>query len=186
MFSDNQRQSWQNIKAPDGLFEKTAEALESVPTPQKRSFKRYAFPLIAASLLLIFASVFFIGKSNDALVYVEGVAITDESTVFALEHLPAPLSRSTVVNSSITLNVQVNSETHLAVSDGYFEILSENGEILFSGEEYTINSDTKIVWYYPTVEAEHRLYLDGKALNGAVRLVHSNETAERILTFVKN
>ncbi len=186
MFSDNQRQLWQNIKAPEGLFEKTAEALESVPAAPRRSFKRYAFPLIAASLILIFASVFFIGKSNDAFVYVDGVAITDKSTVFALEHLPAPMTRASVVNSNLTLTLEVNSETHIVVSDGYFEILSENGEIIFSGEEYTVYGDTEIVWYYPTVEAEHRLFLDGKTLNGAVKLVHSNEMAERTVTFVKN
>ena len=186
MFSDKQRQSWQNIKAPESLFEKTVDAFETASTPQKRGFKRYAFPLIAASLVLIFISVFFIGKSNDAYVYVDGVAITDKSTVFSLEHLPAPMSRATVVNSSITLDLHVNSETHLVASDGHFEILSENGEIIFIGDKCAIDSDTEIVWHYPTVESEHRLFLDGKTLNGVVKLVHSTETAERTVTFVKN
>ena len=186
MFSDNRRQSWQNIKAPEGLLEKTAEALESVPAASRINFKRYAFPLIAASLILIFVSVFFIGKTNDAFVYVEGVEITDKSTVFTLEHLPAPMSRTLIVNSSVTLMLEVNSETNLVVSDGYFEILSENGEIIFSGDEYTIKSDTQIVWYYPTVESEHRLFLEGKTLNGIITLVHNGEAAERTLTFVKN
>jgi hypothetical protein len=89
LFSDKQRQSWQNIKAPDGLLEKTAEALESFEQTPKHSFKRVAFPLIAASLLLIFASVFFIQ-------YSEQEAMFTVINIFArIVHIPRNTGRRT-------------------------------------------------------------------------------------------
>ena len=156
MFSDKQRQSWQNINAPDDLLLKTREKLENGSYRHSSGLKRYSLPLIAASLFLIFVSVFLIGRGNVANVYVDGIELTEEMQVFRSEPMPYN-ARSVMRSSVITMSFDIKSETVIRASVGSFDVVDSDGEILYSGNEYTAEDDITVIDSFDLSVGEKRV-----------------------------
>lgn len=185
MFSDKQKQSWQNVKAPSGLFEKIETAVDT-QTARPRTFKRIAFPLIAASLLFVFAAVFIMGRTSSVDVYLNDVLLTQNAQVLDLSHEPMTLSRSAVPTSSVKLTVDSDSETVIKTENGEFSVLTESGDVIFSGNEYTLKEKSILIWTYPLKDGISQLMLECGMHTSIVEVEYDAINIQQTVKCLKN
>lgn len=185
MFSDKQKQSWQNIKAPDGLFGRIENAIDE-PSAKPKTFKRIAFPLIAASLMFVFVAVFIMGRSSKVDVYVNDTLLEHSSQTITLPIEPVTLSRSIAPINSLTFTVDVDSDTVVKTENGEFSVFSEDGFAVFSGNEYTLTEKTIIRWNHPLSDGTYELSLISGIHESIVVVEYDAVNAQQTIKCLKN
>ena len=185
MFSDKQKESWHSIKAPDGLFEKIEAA---VPTSHKKpkTLKRYALPLIAASFMFIFATVLLIGKSSSVDVYFNDNLLVKNPQVIAMAREPMLLARSSINPASINLTVDAKSDTIVKTDFGEFSVLSPDGEVIYTGNEYTVSEKTIIIWTYQFPFTRGELTLECGTHKSTVEVEYDELNLQQTVKCFKN
>lgn len=185
MFSDKQKEAWMNIKAPDGLLEKIESAVEE-PRAKRKTFKRIALPLIAASFMFIFAAVLFIGKASGVDVYINDMRLTENACVIGMEHTPVVLSRSSFQNTSLTLTVDAEADTLVKTDFGEFSVFSEDGNLIYSGNEYTITEKSILIWTYQFPFTVGELTLECGTHESVVVVELDGDNLQQIVKCLKN
>ena len=135
MFNKSQLNAYNNIKAPDELFEKVANA-------EPKKSKIYLIPLVsslAACLILIFGIASFSSFSAPKVTFngqdlSESVVFYDISPANILDMRSSPVL-------SLPVDLELKSTTEVAVSEGV--ILLNNGE---RAQSKTLEGDVSLVW----------------------------------------
>lgn len=154
MFSDDQKREWQSVRAPEKIFSTVMDELENKNCEcgknSHKGFKRIAFPLIAASLLFVFASIVFLGKTEDVSILYGNTVLSSEETSFEVSFN----TRARLLSYSIVLDIDIKKDTLLKTDYGYFEILDKEGNSLSQHTELLLDEDVKIRWNYPVLDTE--------------------------------
>lgn len=185
MFSDKQKQSWHNIKAPDGLLEKI-ESAASVTDAKPKTFKRIALPLIAASFMFIFAAVLLIGKMSNVDVYLDNTRLTQNAQVIEMSDQPIILSRSSFQNLTLTLTVDADADTLVKTDFGEFSVFSAEGDEIYSGNEYTISEKSILIWTYQFPFTRGELSLECGMHKSIVEVEYDEINAQQTVKCLKN
>ena len=115
-----------------------------------RSISRYGG--VAACALLIFGLVLISNISgNEVLLY--GESLNDNPTTIT-EYLPRSVQHSlepdVLVEISLPLELEFKRETSLKLDTGYMTVLDKNGDVLYEGNEYTVNGKVSICLSLPS------------------------------------
>lgn len=107
---------------------------------------------MAACAIIIFGLVMIANISgNEVLLY--GESISDNPTTIT-EYLPRSVQHSiepqTLVEISLPLELEFKRETKLNLDTGYMIILDKNGDVVFEGNEYTVNGKVSICLSLPS------------------------------------
>ena len=89
-------------------------------------------------------------------------------------------------SSVITMSFDIKSETVIRASVGSFDVVDSDGEILYSGNEYTAEDDITVIWSYFVDYEDVHLDIIGKTHDGVVTVSHDVETDSRKINYVKN
>lgn len=185
MFSDKQKECWQNVKAPEGLFGKIESAALLSHTKPK-ALKRISLPLIAAAFMLVFATVLLIGKASSVDVYIDGTRLTENACVIEMEHTPVVLSRSSFQNTSLTLTIDAEADTLVKTDFGEFSVFSEDGNLIYSGNEYTITEKSILIWTYQFPFTVGELTLECGTHESVVVVELDGDNLQQIVKCLKN
>ena len=185
MFSDKQKQSWQNIKAPDVLLKKIENSLDT-PVVKSKGLKRIALPLIAALFIFIFSFVLLIGKSSSVDVYLNDVRLTQSGQVIVMAHEPMLLSRSSFNPASVNLTVDAKFNTLVKTNFGQFSVYSTDGEFIYSGNEYMLNEKYIIVWTYQLPFTSGELTLECGIHKSVVLVEYDESNLTQTVKCLKN
>lgn len=120
MFNKSQIEAYNNIKAPDELFEKVVNS-----KPKKN--KIYLIPLVsslAACLILIFGVAVFANSFNPQVTF-NGQSLKDSVVFYDISPISTMDMRSSPV-LSMPLEIELSEETQVSVSEGV--MILENGE----------------------------------------------------------
>ena len=148
MFDKKHIDAYSNIKAPDELYEKVANA-----KPQKT--KIYLIPLVsslAACLILIFGVAAFSSMSFGPEVSFNGTVLSADSVITGTMNSDlAPASAYEMRSLSVLefpVELNINSKTDVKVSEGV--LVLENGERV---QNLTLNENADLLWEVnPTAE----------------------------------
>jgi hypothetical protein len=190
VFSDKDRKAWQNIHAPKELLSEIENRLESPSNEQRTVFKygvkRFALPLIAASLLLIFSTVMILGKKGNVAVYADGTHITNNAVTLEMPISPMHL-RTVLPIESVELSLDIDKPTQIIAEDTEFEVISHDSQVLFSGDSYTADGSISLIWKYPLPETtqEYKLVLVNDFSEYEIILVHDTQAVTRTLSCVR-
>lgn len=185
MFSDKERESWQNIKAPISLLEKTKNRLEEETPEKNTNYKKMMMTLVAASFVLIFSLVFFmLNDGESAHIYIGGEPLTEHGLSIAQE----PMGRARALEASLVFTVESDDKADISVLQGLFDVI-EVGVVKASAlTSYTINGKTMINWTYPIPEDGECVSLTVKTgdLLQTVKVEHDLEAGLKNVTLIKN
>ena len=106
---------------------------------------------MAACAIIIFGLALMINLGgNEVLLY--GESISDNPTTIT-EYLPRSVQYSvepqTLVEISLPLELEFKRETKLMLDHGEMTILDKQGNVVFTGKEYTVNGKTSICLSFP-------------------------------------
>ena len=188
MFSDKERESWQNIKAPASLLEKTAMQLDKKPCDKAINYKKMLMPLVAACFVVVIVAVFIMmtgGADTRIYVGIDGKELTTATQSFDLASEPMPLSRTS--DSSVFLTLEPDGKTEVTTSDGSFSIIQVGVTNDYDLNSYEAESKTLIHWTYPIPSDGEYVTLSiktGKTVQ-TVRIWHDTETGVKNVTLIK-
>lgn len=118
--------------------------------------------LAAACLAVIITASLLLTLPGGTKIAVNGTVLSSGSSVTV--GTPSALSDDTIravaaQDAHIRLDIKSHGKVTLDTSDGGFEILSADGELIFSGTSFTADSPVTVDWtvLYPVLGQEYRL-----------------------------
>ncbi len=135
MISENEKNKYQSIKAPEELKQRIANDIKNIQPSEKKKSNRRIIEAIAACILVVFM-VGFVGVGiNSAPVYLNG-------EVFYGEEINLPQS-SMVQRASVdggkVIEIDCRFETKFSAENGEFTLTDrETGEVIYTGNEYSV------------------------------------------------
>jgi len=186
VFSDKERESWQNIKAPTSLLEKCAKGLDEAPVTKKTGFKKMLMPLVAACFAVVIAVVFMMSGGSDTRIFIGETELLSNTVTLPLASEPMMLSRT--AESSIVLTLDIEDEAEISTADGYFSLIEVGNANADNLTSYKTTGKALVRWTYPVPNDKDSVSLNvktGKELQ-TVKVLHDAETGLKNVTLIKN
>ena len=181
MFSPNELENYQQIKASDDLKE---QIIKNVDRTHKRN-KKIAIRLAAATaclMLCVFANKMYLLRNH--VLSIDGVPVLYNSRTVQ-ETIPYSVANSNEENLQICipLEIRIYEEARITVSDGTLSTNEHNQE-----SEISINNPNDVLWYISRKDAEnaqcnivtknkkytYELFYDEKTNNYSIRQIKNN------------
>ena len=149
MISENEKNKYHSIKAPEELKQRIANDIKNIQPSQKKKSSHRIIQTIAACILVAFV-VGFVGVGmNSSTVYLNGETFYGEEI-----NLPqaSMVQRASVVGSQ---DVEINCrfETKISAENGKFILFDcETGEEIYTGNEYSVKGKVVVAVDVPKGE----------------------------------
>ncbi len=171
MFDKKTVDAYQKITAPDDLKEKVLASCLAAKEPEKRNWMksmRLISSLAACLILAVAFSIFAVKNFGEVSVSVGGrTLMSDPVELSEFNISPALYSVESRVayRTSVPVEVSITDETQISVSGGMMKICdAKTGEKLYTGSEFTAESDVVIDWTVETEtdEKQFEMLIDGQ------------------------
>lgn len=171
MFDKKTVDAYQKITAPDDLKEKVLASCLAAKEPEKRNWMksmRLISSLAACLILAVAFSIFAVKNFGEVSVSVGGrTLMSDPVELSEFNISPALYSVESRVayRTSVPVEVSITDETQISVSGGMMKICdATTGEKLYTGSEFTAESDVVIDWIVETEtnEKQFEMLIDGQ------------------------
>ena len=149
MISENEKNKYQSIKAPEELKQRIANDIKNIQPSQKKKSSHRIIQTIAACILVAFV-VSFVGVGmNSSTVYLNGETFYGEQI-----NLPqaSMVQRASVVGNQV-VEINCRFETKISAENGEITLFDcETGEEIYTGNEYSVKGKVVIVVDVPEGE----------------------------------
>jgi hypothetical protein len=149
MISENEKNKYQSIKAPEELKQRIANDIKNIQPSQNKKSNHRIIETIAACVLVAFV-VGFVGVGmNSSTVYLNGETFYGEEI-----NLPqsSMVQRASVVGSQV-VEIDCRFETKISAENGEFTLLDyKTGEEIYTGNQYSVEGKVVIAVNVPEGE----------------------------------
>ena len=160
MFTNEQKNAWHNIKAPETLLTQTEKRLEKSP---RNTFKYVSLVSLAAVFLLVAGILFFnFENSSNVKIFCQDTLLSENvNSVHVYDRKSFIYSRS-LPTTRVDFQIECDGVCEFSVDSGIVSLFSENGELLCDGQKVSGEGKVCLVWSNFDFDSEDTLNLNVK------------------------
>ena len=161
MFTNEQKNAWQKVKAPETLLFETEKRI----TETKRSTFKYTSLVSLAAALFLVAGIYFFGvgsfESNVKVFYQDALLGEEEQDFYVYDRKSLIYSRS-LPTRRVDFIIECDGKTEFSVDSGVLSVFSADGSLICDGDEVLGEGEIQLVWSNFDFDESDTLTLDVK------------------------